>query len=102
MHHPQHVLNFHRLRDHTEMTSAVVRGKKEDEVREVAQIILQISTNADKVQGSTRRRALGCKKFLPSPAWVVLSKTGPHFSGALYILNQKKYHTIAILSKSSC
>ena len=37
------------------------------------------------VQGSTIRRALGCEKFQPGPAWVVLSIiTGPPFSGALY------------------
>ena len=36
------------------------------------------------VQGSTIRRAVGCEKFLTGPAWVVLSKTGPPFSGALH------------------
>ena len=36
-----------------------------------------------KLQGSPKRRALGCEKFQPGPAWVVLSKTGPPLSGAL-------------------
>ena len=30
------------------------------------------------------RRALGCEKFLPDPAWLLLSKTGPSFSPSLY------------------
>ena len=39
------------------------------------------------LQGSTKRRALGCEKFLRGLAWVVLSKTGPPFSRALYMIN---------------
>ena len=46
------------------------------------------------VQGSTKRRALSCEKFLSGPAWVMLSKAGPPFSGALYnwlaCMNQAK------------
>ena len=38
------------------------------------------------LQGFSKRRAPGCEKFLPCPAWVVLSKTGPPFSGALYFI----------------
>ena len=35
------------------------------------------------VQGSTKRRA-GCRISLPGPAWHLLSKLGPPFSGSLY------------------
>ena len=35
------------------------------------------------IQGTTKRRALGCENFLPGPAWLLLSKTGPPFSGSL-------------------
>ena len=44
-------------------------------------------------------RALGCEKFLPGPAWVVLSKTGPPFSGTLYAsLLSKKIVNVTRLS----
>ena len=36
VHHSQQVLNFHPSRDHTKMTSALVGGKKEDEVNYTA------------------------------------------------------------------
>ena len=36
------------------------------------------------VQRCTKRWALGCKKFLPGPAWLLLSKTGPPFGPSLY------------------
>ena len=36
------------------------------------------------LQGSTKRWALGCVKFLAGPAWLLLSKTGPPFSPSLY------------------
>ena len=29
--------------------------------------------------------ALGCEKFLPDPAWLLLSKSGPPFSLSLYV-----------------
>ena len=32
------------------------------------------------VQSWTKRRAQGCKKFLPGPSWLLLSKTGPPLS----------------------
>ena len=37
----------------------------------------------NEVQRFTIRWALGCEKFLPSPAWLLLSKTGPLFSASL-------------------
>ena len=36
------------------------------------------------VQRWTKRRALGWEKFLPGPAWLLLSETGPPFSPSLY------------------
>ena len=36
------------------------------------------------VRGFTKRWALGCVKFIPDPAWLLLSKTGPPFSASLY------------------
>ena len=44
------------------------------------------SAAASAVQGSTKWRALSCEKFLSGPVWLLLSKTGPPFSGALYDL----------------
>ena len=38
------------------------------------------------IQGSAKRWALGCENFLPGPAWLLLSKTGPPFSPYLYIM----------------
>ena len=38
------------------------------------------------IQGSAKRWALGCENFLPCPAWLLLSKTGPPFSPYLYIM----------------
>ena len=35
--------------------------------------------------GFTKRRALGCVKFLPGPAWLLLSEPGPPFSASLYV-----------------
>ena len=32
-----------------------------------------------------KRRALGCEKFLPGPAWLLLSNTGPPFSPSQYV-----------------
>ena len=43
-----------------------------------------LSVHSDDVQSFTKRWALGCVKFLPGPAWLVLSKTGPPFSASLY------------------
>ena len=34
------------------------------------------------VHGFTIRRALGCVKFLPGPAWLLFSETGPPFSAS--------------------
>ena len=36
------------------------------------------------LHGFTKRWAQGCVKFLPGPAWLLLSKTGPPFSASLY------------------
>ena len=44
--------------------------------------LLQIQ---DSIQGFTKRWALGCEKFLPGPAWLLLSKTGPPFSASMYV-----------------
>ena len=41
------------------------------------------------VQGFTKRWALGCEKFLPCPAWLMLSETGPPFSPSLYIKSKR-------------
>ena len=38
------------------------------------------------VQRWAQRWALGCRTFLPGPAWLMLSKTGPPFSPFLYKL----------------
>ena len=43
----------------------------------------QFSWDRKNIQGSTKRRALGCEKFPPGPAWLLFSKTGPPFSGSL-------------------
>ena len=55
--------------------------------------ITKCSVNVNAAEGSTKRRALGCEKFQPGPAWVVLSKTVQPCSGALYI---KKFATKCI------
>ena len=39
----------------------------------------RVSTATFTVQRWTKRWALGCEKFLPGPAWLLLSKTGPPF-----------------------
>ena len=47
--------------------------------------IFWIHDRRSTVQGFTKRWALGCEKFVPSPAWLLLNKTGPPFSESLYI-----------------
>ena len=32
--------------------------------------------------------ALGCEKFLPGPAWLLLSETGPPLSASMYIFSE--------------
>ena len=52
----------------------------------------RVRTDKLRIQGSTKRRALGCKKFLHGPAWVVLSKTSPPFRGARNDQDIGNYH----------
>ena len=39
------------------------------------------------IQRWAKRWALGCEIFLPGPAWLLLSKSGPPFSLSLYVDN---------------
>ena len=41
------------------------------------------------IQRWTKRWALGCEKFLPGPAWLLLSRPCPPFSPSLYIVLNK-------------
>ena len=44
------------------------------------------------LQRWVKRRALGCEKLLPDPAWLLLSETGPTFSPPLHRHQGKFVH----------
>ena len=49
---------------------------------------VQLNTEAEQVRNIQRWTllwTLGCEKFLPGLAWLLLSKTGPLFSPSLYV-----------------
>ena len=46
---------------------------------------LQARTAYRSVQSFTNRWALGCEKFMPGRAWLLISKTGPPFRASLYV-----------------
>ena len=45
--------------------------------------------------------SLGCEKFLSSPAWLLLIKTGPPFSSSLYKNYGKYLYLLAATSAST-
>ena len=49
------------------------------------------------VQIWTMRWALGCGKFLPGLAWLLVSKTGPPLSSSLYLWGCHNCHGLPIL-----
>ena len=45
--------------------------------------LLQLQGESETVQRWAKKWSLGCGNFLPGPAWLLLSKTGPLFSPSL-------------------
>ena len=48
------------------------------------------------VQSFTKRGALGSEKCLPGCAWLLLNKTGPHFSASLYYDMQRRCGLVVV------
>ena len=67
-------------------TACLISGLAKGVVKERERLDTARATKASParlIQGFTKRWALGCEKFVPCPAWLLLSETGPPFSASL-------------------
>ena len=64
----------------------IIPLEEKEEIEEPGAPLMMIKS----LQRWTKRWTLGCEKFLPGPAGLLLSKTGPPFSPSLYSVVYKQ------------